>query len=209
MKNWPRLSIAVVVLMTMLVFLLPSAQAQEGTEVEFEGVVERLDLGTGVVVVSGTTCHLTAETVYLRGRGWRTRVTAQELAVGQRVEVAGIRQADGTVLVQHIRIKPAGRPGGGIAPDQHPVGVKISRSFGVPYEQVMALYEQGFGFGEIMQAYRLAAANAEAGVTAEGLLQLRQTGLGWGEICKQFGMHPGGGRPPWAGQGGRNPHKDR
>lgn len=207
MKNWPRLSVALVLLLAMLAFLFSPAQAQEGTEVEFEGTVEQLDLDAGIVVVSGTTCRLTAETVYLRGQGWRTPVTAQELAVGQRVEVAGVRQADGSVLVQHIRIKPAGGPE--VAPDQHPVGVKISRSFGIPYEQVMALYEQGFGFGEIMQAYRLAAANPDAGVSGADLLQLKQTGLGWGEICKQFGMHPGGGRPPWAGQGGRNPHKDR
>jgi len=207
MRRWFGVSV-VLLLATMLLLPLP-LQAQDSSEIEFEGTVEQVDLEGGAVLVSGTTCRLAAETVYLRGQGWRTPVTAQELAVGQRVEVAGVRQADGTVRVHHIRIKPAGGPGAEIAPDQHPVAVKISRSFGLSYEQVMALYEQGFGFGEIMQAYRLAAANPDAGVSGADLLQLKQSGLGWGEICKQFGMHPGGGRPPWAGQGGRNPHKDR
>ncbi|MBN1955208.1 MAG: hypothetical protein JW900_09190 [Anaerolineae bacterium] len=202
MKKW-------IVLWTVLLFSLTSAlpvwaqaPAQEGTEIEVEGTLEEVDLAAGVIVVDGTRFFLVDSTVCLRGRGWHTPVAAEELVVGQWVEVAGVEQADGTLQARHVRIKDApGGPDDASGADPHPAAVKLSTYLDVTYEEVIALHVEGVGFGEIARAYRLAAANSEAGVSGADLLQMRLEGVGWGEVCKQIGIHPGNGRPPWAGQG--------
>ena len=79
----------------------------------------------------------------------------------------------------------------GTTPMTHPVGHAIALYFNIPYTQVMALHDQGWGFGNIARAY-LTALNSGGALTPEQVLALRQAGVGWGQIKKQYGVHPGG-----------------
>jgi hypothetical protein len=94
--------------------------------------------------------------------------------------------------------------------------------------EIMALHDEGVGFGVIMKAHFLgemfglnwrdlvdrhmseeglgwgqimkAHALADAlGVSADDLLAQRAEGKGWGEILQEYRTGPG--KPPWAGQG--------
>jgi hypothetical protein len=76
-------------------------------------------------------------------------------------------------------------------PFTHPVGMMIARYFNIPYTQVMALHDEGLGFGEIARAYLTAAASGGA-LTPEQVLAMRQDGMGWGQFKKEYGIHPGG-----------------
>ncbi|CAG0935732.1 hypothetical protein TFLX_04582 [Thermoflexales bacterium] len=76
-------------------------------------------------------------------------------------------------------------------PITHPVGIVIAVYFNIPYTQVVALHEEGFGFGTIARAY-LTAAASDGALTPEQVLALRQEGVGWGEIKQDYGVHPGG-----------------
>ncbi len=66
-------------------------------------------------------------------------------------------------------------------PTTHPVGIVIALYFNVPCRQVLALYDEGFGFDTIARAYLTAHASNGA-LTPEQVLALRQTGVGWREI---------------------------
>jgi hypothetical protein len=73
------------------------------------------------------------------------------------------------------------------------VATAIAASFGVPVEQVMALHQQGQGYGEIARAYfladELAADGNQAGdLSAEQILAMHQEGLGWGRIIQTLGL---------------------
>lgn len=76
-------------------------------------------------------------------------------------------------------------------PTTHPVGIVIALYFNIPYTQVMALHDEGFGFGTIARAY-LTAYVSNGALTPEQVLALRQAGAGWGQIKKDYGVHPGG-----------------
>ena len=76
-------------------------------------------------------------------------------------------------------------------PMTHPVGAAISLFFNIPYTQVMALHDEGFGFGNIARAYLTALASGGV-LTPEQVLDLRQAGMGWGQFKKEFGVQPGG-----------------
>jgi hypothetical protein len=76
-------------------------------------------------------------------------------------------------------------------PTTHPVGIIIALYFNIPYTQVMALHNEGFGFGTIARAY-LTARQSNGALTPEQLLAMRQAGTGWGQIKKEYGIHPGG-----------------
>ena len=79
----------------------------------------------------------------------------------------------------------------GTLPMTHPVGNAIALFFNIPYTQVMALHDEGFGFGTIARAYLTALASGGV-LTPTQLLEMRQEGVGWGQIKKEFGVHPGG-----------------
>jgi len=80
---------------------------------------------------------------------------------------------------------------------QHPVAVAIADHFEVSYEEVKALHDSGYGFGNIAKAYFFAEALE---LTPEELLDEAQ-GSGWGNVLKQK-IHPGTvghGQPDKAG----------
>jgi hypothetical protein len=80
----------------------------------------------------------------------------------------------------------------------HPVAAAVatyfSGVFSTTYEGVMALHEEGYGFGEIAKAYFAAQ---KLGIDPQVLLDEFAAGTGWGNIMKNHGLHPG-----QAGRGG-------
>jgi len=72
-----------------------------------------------------------------------------------------------------------------------PKGKSLATQYGVPYQEIMGWFCQGYGFGEIDQAYGL---SGQSGQPVTHIFELRKSGLGWGEIKKQVGQ--GGGKPP-------------
>jgi hypothetical protein len=80
----------------------------------------------------------------------------------------------------------------------HPVAAAIathfSGVFSTTYEGVMALHEEGYGFGVIAKAYFAAQ---KLGIDPQVLLDEFSAGTGWGNIMKNHQLHPGR-----AGRGG-------
>jgi FecR protein/Domain of unknown function (DUF5666) len=70
----------------------------------------------------------------------------------------------------------------------HPTGMKLAQRYGVPYEEIMRWFCQGFGFGEIDLAYSLALKSDEW--TVEELFNLKSSGWGWGNIKKLVDPKP-------------------
>ena len=64
-----------------------------------------------------------------------------------------------------------------------PKGQKLAELYGVPYEEIMGWFCQGFGFGEIDLAYSL---SVQTGTPVAQIFAMKQSGLGWGEIKKQL-----------------------
>jgi len=64
-----------------------------------------------------------------------------------------------------------------------PKGQKLAELYGVPYEEIMGWFCQGFGFGEIDLAYSL---STQTGTPIEQIFAMKSSGLGWGEIKKQL-----------------------
>ncbi len=79
----------------------------------------------------------------------------------------------------------------------HPVAAAIATHFsgvftGTTAAGIMALHEQGFGFGVIAKAYF--AAHMLGLADPMELLNEFSAGTGWGQIMKNHGLHPGQGR---------------
>jgi hypothetical protein len=64
-----------------------------------------------------------------------------------------------------------------------PKGQKLAELYGVPYEEIMGWFCQGFGFGEIDLAYSL---SAQTGTPVDQIFAMKSSGMGWGEIKKQL-----------------------
>lgn len=80
-----------------------------------------------------------------------------------------------------------GDTGSCVDTDSHPVAQVVADQLGVDYDTVIGWHCDGFGFGDILIAARLAD---ELGTDAESLLvQFGEDGE-WGEIMKAQGLHP-------------------
>ncbi len=66
--------------------------------------------------------------------------------------------------------------------DPQPTGQRLAAQYGVPYEEIMGWFCQGFGFGEIEKAYGL---SWQLGVPVSEIFAKRSSGMGWGNI-EQF-----------------------
>jgi hypothetical protein len=69
--------------------------------------------------------------------------------------------------------------------DPQPKAQTLAEKYGVPYDEIMGWFCQGFGFGEIDLAYGL---SLETGVPVADVFALRQQGLGWGEIKRRLSV---------------------
>lgn len=61
----------------------------------------------------------------------------------------------------------------------HPAGLRLASRYNVAYEDVMAMFCSGYGFGEIMLAYELANGDEER---LTQIREMREGGMGWGII---------------------------
>jgi len=66
-----------------------------------------------------------------------------------------------------------------VGANPQPKGQSLADEYGVSYEEIMGWFCQGFGFGEIDQAYAL---SLETGIPVEEIFEMRNSGMGWGEI---------------------------
>ncbi len=64
-----------------------------------------------------------------------------------------------------------------------PKGLSLAQQYGVPYDEIMGWFCQGFGFGEIDLAYGL---SRETGVPVPDIFEMRRSGLGWGLIKQRL-----------------------
>jgi hypothetical protein len=69
--------------------------------------------------------------------------------------------------------------------DPQPVAVRLAELYGVPYEQIMDWFLEGYGFGEIIHALKT---SEKTGVPAEELLALSDELGGWGEVWQELGL---------------------
>ena len=58
----------------------------------------------------------------------------------------------------------------------------------VGVSDVLALHNEGWGFGEIFKLYQLAV---ESGMTPDQIKAMRDSGLGWGQIAMDLNLAPG------------------
>lgn len=69
--------------------------------------------------------------------------------------------------------------------DPHPVGQRLAERYDASYDDVMAWFEAGYGFGEIMLAFET---SQETDLSAEELLALKTELGGWGLVWQEMGM---------------------
>lgn len=65
----------------------------------------------------------------------------------------------------------------------HPTGTTLAGKYGVPYEEIMGWFCQGYGFGEIDLAYEISRA---VPLPVDQVFSMRAGGAGWGEIKQQL-----------------------
>jgi hypothetical protein len=80
-----------------------------------------------------------------------------------------------------------GRAGCETSDKQHPEGLKLAARWGVPYEEIMSWFCQGFGFGEIDLAYEMAQ---ESGKPVAEIFAMKSSGMGWGQIKQELSPKP-------------------
>jgi hypothetical protein len=80
--------------------------------------------------------------------------------------------------------------------DPHPEGQALAEAYGVPYEDIMEWFCDGYGFGEIEHALKAAELT---GLTPEEILAMKDDLGGWGEVWKELGL---GGNDDGEGEDG-------
>lgn len=91
-----------------------------------------------------------------------------------------------------------------VGANPQPEGQRLAQVYGVSYNEIMGWFCQGFGFGEIQQAYEL---SRQYNIPVTQLFDLRKSGLGWGEIKQQLEQKtpgPNGGNGNGNGNGNDN-----
>ena len=67
----------------------------------------------------------------------------------------------------------------------HPAAAKVAASFGASYEDVMAMFCSGSGFGEVVHALKTSQAT---GVSPQDLLATKKQMGGWGQVWQAQGL---------------------
>lgn len=70
--------------------------------------------------------------------------------------------------------------------EPHPEAATLADRYAVPVGAIMGWFCQGFGFGEIDQAYSLRSSD----MPVEAIFALRQSGQSWGEINQNLSSNP-------------------
>ncbi len=74
-----------------------------------------------------------------------------------------------------------------VAPNQK-VAAAIAKFYDVPLDDILAMRDQGMGYGEIVIAFNLAN---KTGKSVEEILSMRKSGEGWGKIAQDLAVKPG------------------
>jgi hypothetical protein len=77
-----------------------------------------------------------------------------------------------------------------------PTGLTLATRYGVPYDEIMGWFCQGFGFGEIDLAYTL---SAQSGMSVGDIFAMKSSGMGWGVIKKYLASLPAPPQSPMDG----------
>ncbi|MFO7623371.1 MAG: FecR domain-containing protein [Anaerolineales bacterium] len=121
----------------------------------------------------------------------RMRVTlAQACAQVETTPEAGpvSPTAPATPLPPTLQTTPSPAPVAGcpgITP--HPEAQRLAALYKVSYNEIIAWFCDGIGFGEIDLAYSL---SQQAGVPVADIFAMRRSGLGWGDIMLRLGLLP-------------------
>jgi hypothetical protein len=81
--------------------------------------------------------------------------------------------------------------------DPHPTGENLALEYNVGYDVIMAYFCQGYGFGEIRLAYKIAYT---VGVDVEVVFNQRAGGMGWGEIMQYYEVSGNPKNPAYDGE---------
>jgi hypothetical protein len=65
-----------------------------------------------------------------------------------------------------------------------PKAQQLAQKYDVPYQEIINLLCQGYSFGSIDLAYKLAAEEGNLGYTPAEILKMREEGMSWGQIKK-------------------------
>lgn len=72
-----------------------------------------------------------------------------------------------------------------VGTEEHPTGMRLAALYGVPYDEIMGYFCDGYGFGEIRLAYELSAASD---VAVTDVFAMAGDGRGWAEIAATLGV---------------------
>lgn len=116
----------------------------------------------------------------------------QEKTPTPEPETTGTPQPSGTpgTSTPEVTPSPSGTRTSCTGANPQPKGMSLAQKYGVPYEEIMGWFCQGFGFGEIDLAYAL---SWQTGKPVEEIFAMKSGGMGWGEIKKQ--LQTGVGNP--------------
>jgi hypothetical protein len=193
------------VVLALALTAVPPVFAAPGDEVTITGTVVSFDSTAGTITLQtedGTLYTVVAPEGY----------DFTSLQTGDTLKVEGVEGDDGSVVANEVETEDEdGDDGedadGGEMPFQHPAALKIEETWGIPYDTVMDIFENGFtsadyglegefgdyegqvGFGRIMMAARLAEwldPTGEQGLTWQWLLGWHLSGNGWGEVMAAY-----------------------
>ncbi len=102
---------------------------------------------------------------------------------------------------------PSPTPGGGdcTGADPHPTGTRLAERYGVSYDEIMAWFCSGFGFGEIDLAYSL---SEQTGMPVADIFAMKQSGMGWGNVKKDL-LGPADAKPTKVPRPDKDKDKDK
>jgi hypothetical protein len=198
----PNKVLSIIVVLALALAVVPTVFAAPGSEITITGTVVSFDSGAGTITLQteyGTLYIIVAPEGY----------DFASLQIGDTLKVEGIEGDDGSVIADEVETEDEDEDDGedGEMPFQHPAALKIEETWGIPYDTVMDIFENGFtsadyglegefgdyegrvGFGRIMMAARLAEwldPTGEQGLTWQWLLGWHLSGNGWGEVMAAY-----------------------
>ncbi len=190
------------ILVLAAALLVTGAAAAQEAEFELEGTVTAIDPDSSMleVEVENELAEIENYTVQVG-----PNFDYESIAIGDLIEVQGITDADGNLVVSELNIQERtrdreqemdGESDGNFCTDgekSHPVAESMAETYGLTYEEIIGWFcnedaENSNGLGQIMLALETAELTGEP---AETYLSAREEGMGWGQIWQEVGEKPG------------------
>jgi hypothetical protein len=191
-----NLILTLIITLTLLFgAVLPVAGQDAGEDVEITGTIVAIVLPTDTD--PGSFDVETPEGIVTVFPGEEFDFTSIE--VGDKVEVKGVENEDGSLTGTEIEIEEPDYPEPpeeSVYPKEgyyctqsetmHPMGARLAERYDMDYETLQGWFCDGFGWGQVMLA--LQTSKLTEGDPAL-LLQARSEGKGWGNIWKELGLN--------------------